>query len=81
MIDHQINLYKGIRQADNRLIRPRKNRQNGKVLDTMDQHAKNIFESLLVIINRFGKVENTLRSNLAEEAEAEEQEKSKQGNP
>ena len=66
MIDHQVNLYKGVRQSDNRLIKPRKNKKHGKVLDTMDQHVINIFDSLAVVIRRIGRIESAMSTNSGE---------------
>ena len=57
-IDEQINLYKGVRQADNRLIRPRKKGRAAQELDDMDKHVEGILDHLtgiLRILNRLSE--------------------------
>jgi len=57
-IDEQINLYKGVRQADNRLIRPRKKGRAAQELDDMDRHVEGILDHLtgiLRILNRLNE--------------------------
>ena len=49
-IDKQIALYKGVRQADNRLIKPRKN-------GTFDEDIFRVFDGVASIIKKIGKIE------------------------
>ena len=53
MIDRQIALYKGVRQADNRLIKPRKPQKSR----TIDGEVTRLFDSLANIIRKIGKME------------------------
>lgn len=54
-IDQQIALYKGVRQADNRLIKPKKPQ---KVKDaSIEGEVTRLFDSLANIIRKIGKVE------------------------
>ena len=49
-IDRQIALYKGVRQADNRLIKPKKN-------GTFDEDVFRVFDGIASIIRKIGKME------------------------
>jgi len=71
LIDKQIALYKGVRSADNKLIKPRKDRKTGKILDSMDQHIITIFENIADIIRKIAKVEKSLL--VSKEAEVTKQ--------
>jgi len=53
MIDRQIALYKGVRQADNRLIKPRKPQK----ARTIEGEATRLFDSLANIIRKIAKTE------------------------
>ena len=53
-IDEQINLYKGVRQADNRLIRPRKKGKTGQDLEQLDKHAAGILDHAAGLIHILG---------------------------
>ena len=53
MIDRQIALYKGVRQADNRLIKPRKPQKSR----TVEGEVTRLFDSLANIIRKIGKME------------------------
>ena len=53
MIDRQIALYKGVRQADNRLIKPRKPQKSR----TIEGEVTRLFDSLANIIRKIGKME------------------------
>jgi hypothetical protein len=55
MIDRQIALYKGVRQADNRLIKPRKPQKSR----TIEGEVTRLFDSLANIIRKIGKMEQT----------------------
>lgn len=55
-IDEQIALYKGVRQSDNRLIKPKRN--NGKpVVQTIEDEVTTVFDSIAAIIRRLGRFE------------------------
>lgn len=56
MIDRQIALYKGVRQADNRLIKPRKPQKS----KTVEGEVTRLFDSLANIIRKIGKMEQTV---------------------
>ena len=56
MIDKQIALYKGVRQADNRLIKPRKDKNGGKQR-TIEGEITRIFEGIAAIIRKIGRME------------------------
>ncbi len=58
-IDEQINLYKGVRQADNRLIRPRK--KGGQEADRMDTHVTGILDHLTGLMRIFGAWNERIR--------------------
>ena len=49
-IDEQIALYKGVRQADNRLIKPRKN-------GTVNEDITRIFDGAASLIRKIGRTE------------------------
>ena len=53
MIDQQIALYKGVRQADNRLIKPRKPQKSR----TIEGEVTRLFDSLANIIRKIGRME------------------------
>ncbi len=53
MIDRQIALYKGVRQADNRLIRPRKPQK----ARTIEGEISKLFDSISNIIRKIGRME------------------------
>lgn len=53
-IDEQIALYKGVRQADNRLIRPRRKSRAGQELDEMDGHVNGILNHGIGLIRILG---------------------------
>ena len=54
-IDRQIALYKGVRLADNRLIKPRKpQKQKGR---TIEGEATRVFDGLANILHRIGRIE------------------------
>ena len=53
-IDEQIALYKGVRQADNRLIRPKK---PTKAKETTEWLVTRLFDSIAAIIRRIGRME------------------------
>ena len=55
MIDRQIALYKGVRQADNRLIKSRKPQKSR----TVEGEVTRLFDSLANIIRKIGKMEQT----------------------
>ena len=52
-IDRQIALYKGVRQADNRLIRPRKPQKK----ETTEGIITGLFDSVAALIRRIGRTE------------------------
>lgn len=52
-IDLQINLYKGVRQADNRLWKPRK----GKLPGVVEEKATNVFDIIAAVMRELGKAE------------------------
>ena len=56
MIDKQIALYKGVRQADNRLIKPRKDKNGGKPR-TIEGEITRIFDGIAAIIRKIGRME------------------------
>lgn len=56
MIDKQIALYKGVRQADNRLIKPRKDKNGGKPR-TIEGEITRIFDGIAAIIRKIGRIE------------------------
>ena len=49
-IDKQIALYKGVRQSDNRLIKPKKN-------GTLNEDVFRVFDGIASIIRKIGKLE------------------------
>lgn len=49
-IDRQIALYKGVRQSDNRLIKPKKD-------GTIDQDVFRVFDGIASVIRKIGKLE------------------------
>ena len=53
MIDRQIALYKGVRQADNRLIKPRKPQKSR----TIEGEITRLFDSIANLIRKIGKTE------------------------
>lgn len=53
MIDRQIALYKGVRQADNRLIKPRKPQK----ARTIEGEVTRMFDSIANIIRKIGRIE------------------------
>ena len=55
-IDEQISLYKGVRQADNRLLRPKNNNDKGLV-QTIEGEIAKVFDGIAVIISKIGKIE------------------------
>lgn len=55
MIDGQIALYKGVRQADNRLIKPKKDK--GEQPRTLEGEITKIFDGIASIIRRIGRIE------------------------
>ena len=69
-IDKQVALFKGVRQADNRLIRPTKNRKTGTNKDTLDRDIIHIFDGIASAIRKIGRME-AVREPEADEKEAE----------
>ena len=65
-IDKQVALLKGVRQADNRLIRPIKNRKTGTNKDTLDRDIIHIFDGIASAILKIGRLE-AIRDPEAEE--------------
>lgn len=57
LIDDQIKLYKGVRQADNRLIKPKRDKKTGKVVDSIDQDVIEIFDGVASAIRKIGRME------------------------
>ena len=55
-IDRQIALYKGVRQADNRLIKPKKNKNN-TIVQTIEDDITKVFDGIASIIRRIGNIE------------------------
>lgn len=55
LIDKQIALYKGVRQADNRLIKPRKPQKAKE--RTIEGEAARIFDGIANILHRIGRIE------------------------
>jgi len=55
MIDAQIALYKGVRQADNRLIKSRKPQEGKK--RNLEGEVTRLFDSLAAIIRKIGRIE------------------------
>ena len=53
MIDRQIALYKGVRQADNRLIKPRRPQKSR----TIEGEITRLFDSIANLIRKIGKTE------------------------
>lgn len=53
-IDRQIALYKGVRQADNRLIRPRKPQKHER---TIEGEITRMFDSIANVIRKIGRAE------------------------
>lgn len=53
-IDQQIALYKGVRQADNRLIKPKKPQKQKR---TIEGEVTRLFDSLAYLIRRIGRME------------------------
>ena len=53
-IDEQIALYKGVRQADNRLIKPKKPQ---KAKETTEGLTARLFDSIAALIRRIGRME------------------------
>ena len=66
LIDEQVNLYKGVRQADNRLIKPQKDK-SGKVADTLDRDVIKAFDAVASAIRKIGRVEAIKDENSAEQ--------------
>ena len=60
MIDRQIALYKGVRQADNRLIKP-KTGKDGKPRGIEGEITK-IFDGIAAVIRRIGRIEERAES-------------------
>ena len=56
MIDRQIALYKGVRQADNRLIKPKKGPKDGKPR-TIEGEITRIFDGIAGLIRKIGRTE------------------------
>ena len=69
-IEKQIALFKGVRQADNRLIKPTKNRKTGTVKDTLDRDIIHIFDGIASAIRKIGRME-AIRDQAAEEPKEE----------
>ena len=57
LIDEQIALYKGVRQADNRLIKARKPQEGKK--RTLEGEITRLFDSIANIIRKAGRIEQT----------------------
>ena len=53
-IDQQVALFKGVRKADNRLIKPRKNRESAA---SAENHVIRIMDSTAVLINKIRNIE------------------------
>ena len=53
-IDQQVALFKGVRKADNRLIKPRKNRESAS---SAENHVIRIMDSTAVLINKIRNIE------------------------
>ena len=60
-IDEQIALYKGVRQADNRLIKPRKKGKTGQDLDQMDDHVTEILDHLTGLLRILGTLNERIK--------------------
>ena len=56
LIDQQIALYKGVRQADNRLIKPRHQKPEGKPR-TIEGEITKVFDGIAAIIRKAGRME------------------------
>ena len=56
MIDKQIALIKGVRQADNRLIKPKKDKNGGKPR-TIEGEITRIFDGIAAVIRKIGRME------------------------
>lgn len=56
-IDKQIALYKGVRQADNRLIKQKKTKDGGKPR-TIEGEITRVFDGIAAIIRKIGRIED-----------------------
>lgn len=57
-IDEQIALYKGVRQADNRLIKPRK---KDKEQDDLDRHVTGILDHLTGVLRNLNRLNDRIK--------------------
>ena len=57
LIDKQIALFKGVRQADNRLIKPRKEKDKQTGPRTIEGEITRVFDGIAAIIRKIGKIE------------------------
>ena len=69
-IDEQVRLYKGVRQADNRLIKPKRDKK-GKIQDTIDQDVIQIFDGIASAIRKIGRMEAIVEKEPEENTDEE----------
>ena len=57
LIDKQIALFKGVRQADNRLIKPKKEKDKDGKPRTLEGEITRVFDGIAAIIRKVGRIE------------------------